>query len=231
MNAGTLDIGIAGIAGEVSESHLVVTAERPLRLVTTAPVGGELHSTRHFLSLPAPRDLDCDDPGVALQRRALELGIDVPFVGFLTAVKLTNAVVSRAALGDLRATVVATVGVANATRPGEYAAEAAPLPGTINLIVLVDGNLTAGALTEALATAAEAKALTVYEGGVRTPSGGAATGTSTDAYAVACTGRGPLLPYAGSVAPAGYVVGRAVREAVAAGLGPALARMPGEAST
>jgi adenosylcobinamide amidohydrolase len=46
----------------------------------------------------------------------------------------------------------------------------------------------------------------------------AATGTSTDAVVVACTGRGDILPYAGPVTPVGWLIGRGMRAALAAAL-------------
>jgi adenosylcobinamide amidohydrolase len=49
---------------------------------------------------------------------------------------------------------------------------------------------------------------------VRTPQGEPATGTSTDAVVVACTGRGEQLRYAGPATPAGWLAARAVRTAM-----------------
>jgi iron complex transport system ATP-binding protein len=149
--------------------------------------------------------------------------VDEPFIGFITAVKLTNAVVVEGFHAGVEALCVATVGVANATRPGETVA-GGYVPGTINLVVVIDAAVAANALNEALAIAVEAKALAVYEGGVRTRDGRPATGTSTDAIAVACTGKGPMHQYAGSVTAAGFAIANVVREAVASGLGPAMKR-------
>ncbi|MFN0145078.1 MAG: adenosylcobinamide amidohydrolase [Dehalococcoidia bacterium] len=216
-------IPIPGLTMEVTPGHLLVRSARPLRVVTTAPVGGDLRETPVFLSVPAPPGLSCFEPSGLLSAAAGRLGIVEPFVGFVTAVKLTNATVVSRTAESLTVTVVATVGVTNAARPGEQLA-ASFVPGTINLVVVVDGDLSPGALHEALTTAAEAKALAVLEGGVRTASGLPATGTSTDAYAIACTGEGRRERYAGTVSLAGYLVGQAVREAVGRGLPAAVER-------
>jgi len=45
-----------------------------------------------------------------------------------------------------------------------------------------------------------------------------ATGTTTDAIVIACTGRGRLLPYAGAATDLGFLVGRTVYRAVAQGI-------------
>ena len=70
---------------------------------------------------------------------------------------------------------------------------AAPGPGTINVVLLVDGALTPAAMVNAVITATEAKTMTLAEWDVKTPEGDAASGTSTDTVVVACTGRGEEL--------------------------------------
>ncbi|MGQ9557905.1 MAG: adenosylcobinamide amidohydrolase [Desulfurispora sp.] len=91
-------------------------------------------------------------------------------------------------------------------------------PGTINLIVLVDGNLSRPAMVNAVITATEAKVLALQQAGLRLPDGRPATGTTTDALVIACTGRGPLLPYAGAATTVGRMIGQAVHRAVEEGI-------------
>jgi len=55
--------------------------------------------------------------------------------------------------------------------------------------------------------------------GARTSEGCLATGMSTDAVVVACTGRGDSLPYAGPATPVGWLIGRSVRQALGEALG------------
>ena len=50
----------------------------------------------------------------------------------------------------------------------------------------------------------------------KTVDGEPATGTSTDAVALAATGRGPVLPYAGPATAAGYLAARLTRAALEA---------------
>jgi len=86
--------------------------------------------------------------------------------------------------------------------------------GTINLILLIDGCLTRAALVNAVITTTEAKTLALNEGGTRTREGSPATGTSTAAIVIACTGRGEPLCYAGTATEVGWLIGRAVRGVV-----------------
>ena len=49
---------------------------------------------------------------------------------------------------------------------------------------------------------------------IRTPDGDLATGTSTDTITIAATGKGKLQNYAGSVTVLGWLIARAVRQAL-----------------
>ena len=61
-------------------------------------------------------------------------------------------------------------------------------------------------MVHAVITATEVKTQVLMARGVRTPEGYAATGTSTDAIAVASTGRGIPLLYAGPVTLVGWLI-------------------------
>ena len=52
------------------------------------------------------------------------------------------------------------------------------------------------------------------EKNILTPEGEPATGTSTDTVTIACTGKGPLQSYAGSVTTLGWLIARAVRQSL-----------------
>jgi len=84
--------------------------------------------------------------------------------------------------------------------------------------ILLDGFIsTAAALVAAALTVTEAKARTLRELGIQVPEGGPATGTSTGALVVGCTGRGETLRYTGPVTEVGWLIGRSVRAALLEG--------------
>ncbi len=89
--------------------------------------------------------------------------------------------------------------------------------GTINIIVLVSAALTRPALVESVMLATEAKAAALQALGIKSPiSNDTATGTGTDAIAIA-SGHGPIeIPYCGKHVIFGEVLGRLVNEAVTA---------------
>jgi len=125
-------------------------------------------------------------------------------------------------LDEVTVAAVVSIGLSNTscagvTPPiaaGPAGGAAAPGPGTINVILLVDAALTSAAMVNAVITATEAKAMTLAEWDVRTPDGDPASGTSTDTVVVACTGRGEELRYAGPATPVGWLAARAVRAAM-----------------
>ena len=105
------------------------------------------------------------------------------------------------------------------TRPETKPKSSGPFrPGTINIILLVDGTLTPAAMVNAVLTATEAKTRALFELGVRCPDGGPATGTTSDAIVVAATGRGQPHQFAGTATVVGQMIGRAVYAAVYQGV-------------
>lgn len=191
---------------------------RPLRTVSTGPVGAGHSAVNALLNVAVTSDLDSARPELSTDRIADLAGIAKPYAGFITSVDLRNAITRFETDGTRSVLGVGTVGVLNAARPGESSYEDQQPAGTINLLIAVDADLAPGAHNEAIAIATEAKVLSLIEAGVKTPDGGVATGTSTDATGIACTGRGSREQYAGLVAPVGYLIGRVVREIVGEGL-------------
>ena len=200
-----------GVTLDVSAERIVLRSERPLRFIASTVTGGGIGPARTVLALRVARNFDCGNPPALLRREAAALGIRGRFVGFLTALDL-----DRAALLETEAPrllVLVTAGTSNAATPGRSPV-ARLQPGTINTLALLDGALTPAALVTAVKVVTEAKSLALLETGVRTPEGAIATGTSTDAVAIGCTGNGPRIEYAGAVTQVGHALGRLVTEAV-----------------
>jgi iron complex transport system ATP-binding protein len=192
---------------------LLVHSQQPLTVLSSAVVGGGLVRVRYLLNRHVRHDYNCLDPGADLVAFARSQGISEAFVGQMTAVSLQKARVVTLRAEFLTVAVVVTAGLSNATTPG-LSAPAAPGPGTINMILLIDACLTPAAMVNAVITATEVKTQVLMARGARTPEGYAATGTSTDAMAVASTGSGTPLAYAGPVTLAGWLIGRCVRAAL-----------------
>ena len=211
-----MKLAFPGIEVTRTREALIVRSERPLTAVSSAMVGGGMTQVRFIVNRHVRRDYACDEPEADLTAFARRLSIVEPFVGLMTAVTMDKAVSVSMALDELTVAVIATVGLSNPCAAG--CTRPLPVkPGTVNLIILVDADLTPAAMVNTVITATEAKTGLFWEQRVRTADGHAASGTSTDAVVAACTGTGPRCAYGGPATPLGWLVGRCVRAALEKG--------------
>jgi len=213
---------LPGITVTFGPRAVRVSSEAPLAVLSSAVVGGGLDELREILNVHVDDKYDGEQPEEDLAAVAAELGIRERFVGLMTAAYTEYARCAVESLDEVTVAAVVSIGLSNTscagvTPPiaaGPAGGAAAPGPGTINVILLVDAALTSAAMVNAVITATEAKAMTLAEWDVRTPDGDPASGTSTDTVVVACTGRGEELRYAGPATPVGWLAARAVRAAM-----------------
>ena len=213
---------LPGVTVTAGERAVRISSERPLRVLGSAVVGGGYGVAREILNVHVDDQYDGERPDEDLAAVAAELGVREPFVGLMTAAYTQFARCAVERLGDLAVAAVVSVGLSNTSSAGVTPpigagpadGAAAPGPGTINIVLLVDGALTPAAMVNAVITATEAKTMTLAAWDVKTPEGDAASGTSTDTVVVACTGRGEELGYAGPATPVGWLAARAVRAAM-----------------
>ena len=145
--------------------------------------------------------------------------LDIPFeqaVGMMTAVILEDAVFECGTSELYSIFVMATAGVSNAVDiTNTLKPEPVMAPGTINIMVFIDGHLTDGALVNAVISASEAKVKALHDRNVLDPESlTVATGTSTDSLLIAATQQGEPTPYAGSGTELGKLIGGTVYQAV-----------------
>ncbi|NPA90984.1 MAG: adenosylcobinamide amidohydrolase [Chloroflexi bacterium] len=194
-----------------TDRALVLESRTRLAILSSAVVGGGWTRARYIVNLHVSKDYANPRPEEDLRAFAREWGISEPFVGLMTAVYLHRSRVVSQQEGRLQVVAVGTVGVSNPAAAGKTPPFRAA-PGTINLILLVRGNLTPAAMVNSVITVTEAKTAVLWERGLTTPAGHQVTGTSTDAVVIAATGEGAPLPYAGPVTPVGWLMARAVRQ-------------------
>lgn len=211
---------IPGITVSIGRRLVRVSSERPLAVLSSAPVGGGYGTTREILNVHVDDQYD-GLPADDLAAVAGELGADGPVVGLLTAAYTEFARCAVETTGELTVAAVVSVGLSNTSSAGVTPPYTEPdgnalssSPGTINVLLLVDGALSPAAMVNAVITATEAKTMTLAEWDVKTPDGDDASGTSTDTVVVACTGRGEVMSYAGPATPVGWLAARAVRAAM-----------------
>jgi adenosylcobinamide hydrolase len=208
-----MNIPIPGISFSQTDQVVHVNSESPLVTLSSAIIGGGYYRTRHIINANVDKNFVCRNPKAWVRSLAKEMGIDEPFIGLLTAVKLSKVRFAFFESDGFGVGALVTAGVGNATSAG-ITLPFLHRPGTINTILLLDANLTRAAMLNAVITATEAKSAVLKERNVLTPDGDSATGTSTDTVTIACTGKGPLQSYAGAVTTIGWLIARAVRQSL-----------------
>jgi iron complex transport system ATP-binding protein len=212
-----INLDFPGVTTRASSEVIVLESERLLRTLASTVVGGGFTETRFILNHHVDKTYDHPDPVAELQALARAKNINQPFVGLLTAAHLDGVQTATVRAEGLTVAAIVTAGLSNPTSAG-LSKPVMLRAGTINTILLVDASLSAAAMVNAIITATEAKTDLLRQLGVMTPEGEPATGTSTDAVVVACTGRGTRLPYAGPATPVGWLIGQSVRRTLTAAL-------------
>ncbi len=207
---------LPGVTVIRSRRAVRVSSARPLHVLSSAVVGGGWVTAHEILNLHVDDRYDGKRPEEDLAAAALECGVTAPFVGMMTAACTEHARHDVQSLDDLAVAAVVSIGLSNTSSAGltPPIAAAPPAPGTINVVLVVDGALTPAAMVNAVITVTEAKTTTLAEWDVRTATGEPASGTSTDSVVIACTDRGPRAAYAGPATPVGWLAARTVRAAM-----------------
>ncbi|MDQ2588291.1 adenosylcobinamide amidohydrolase [Saccharothrix yanglingensis] len=189
-------------------SVLVWRTGRPWLAISSAVHGGGIGEREWVLNATVPHDYDRDDPAADVVDLAAACGLVGTGTGVLTAVDVRQEVTTT----DRGVTVTATTGIGAHPTWAAGGEALAWRPGTINVVGWFPVRLTPAALVNAVATAAEAKAQALVEGGVP------GTGTPTDATVLLCPATGPAAEYGGPRSVQGSRLARAVHAAVRAGL-------------
>ncbi|MFB6303784.1 MAG: adenosylcobinamide amidohydrolase [Haloferacaceae archaeon] len=180
--------------------------------------GGGVRDADAAYNVTVPGDWTPTDLDAYARERRERAGFDADGPALFTAVDQADA--RRARLDGVEAVV--TAGLTNPTvlpvgGDGRHAArretpdDRSIGPGTVNVVVGTNRALGAGALTDLVAAAAEAKAATL------TARAGVA-GTTTDAVVAACDPGGDPADFAGAATPVGRAARVCVRDALTASL-------------
>lgn len=198
--------------------QLLVRFGEPHRVVSWAIVGGGLRRAGGVAWLQVS-DAELRPPVDAREHaraRLAEAELS-DAVALLTSRDVRTYEDVHATYQDVTCRCVATVGLGNALRAGDPPGSTGHI-GTINVLCQLSVALTDEALLEALALAAEARALAIREAEIASiVSGLPASGTGTDCTVIAAPDTSPRHCYAGKHTAIGYLVGHTVHAAVHAG--------------
>jgi adenosylcobinamide amidohydrolase len=204
-----------GLSFHEESPILYITSEQPLRTLNSSIWGGGFGYNRNLINRQVHKSYTCENPPAEMRDfldRAQFASDDS--VGMLTAAWVDHAGHCEMSLGELHVCSWVTVGLGNPARAGVSLDVDQLYPGTINCIVLIDGQLSDSAMVNAVITVTEAKTAVLQELNVTVGTGGPiATGTSTDAVLIAATDRGRSYSYAGTATRVGYLIGKTVYEA------------------
>ena len=208
---------IDGVEIVVGAETVWVTADRELVVLSSAFAGGGLARARTIVNLHVPKNFPCADADVTVGAFVRRQGLPPPWVGLLTSAWTQKAQTAEETADGIRALVVATVGLSNASAAG-LTGRAGAIAGTINIVVVVDADPEPAAMVNLVMTVTEVKTAVLLDAGLKTIDGHPATGTCTDAVVIAATGRGARCRFGGPISEVGWVVARAARRALGAGV-------------
>ncbi|WP_019912887.1 adenosylcobinamide amidohydrolase [Paenibacillus sp. HW567] len=213
-----------GLVLEWKKDHLLLEFPAEADGLSSAVYGGGMVRLKRAVNQFVSRDYECSNPVRDMENKLQEWGYPLEgCAGLMTAVPLTHAAVAEEDTGSAGIFCCVTAASGNAARAGvERSVLAAYRPGTINIMLGIDGRLTPSAMVNAVMTAAEAKAAALADLGVTDPENGLiATGTTTDALVLAVSGSRRYRAehvYAGTATDLGGAIGRLVYAAVTASL-------------
>ena len=208
----------------LKDNVLAVLSDIDLTTVSSAIYNGGFKKVKAILNVQAPEEYSDRqlhaDPQKFILDSAKKLGLSENFVGMVTAAAVEKFALASKKDGDLAVSVIATAvdpegnTCSHAESAGEII-EVQEMEGTINIMVVIDGNPIESCLVSTVITATEAKTAALKELDIRSRySGDVATGTITDAIIVAKTNRGAPIVYGGPASKLGQLVGYCTRKAV-----------------
>lgn len=209
-----------GLTLEWREDHLLLEFPAEADSISSAVYGGGAGRLKRAVNQYVSRDYECSNPVQDLENKLQEWGYPLEgCAGLMTAVPLEHAAVAEEDTGSAGIFCCVTAAAGNAARAGsQRSVLAAYRPGTINIMLGIDGWLSQSAMVNAVMTATEAKAAALTDLGiVDSENGLGATGTTTDAIVIAVSGSRRYAAehvYAGTATDLGGAIGRLVYSAV-----------------
>lgn len=204
----------------LEDDFLALVSNREVTTVSSAVYNGGFRKAKAIINAHAPEDYDQkllhEHPEHLILKVLRKLNLNPDYsIGMITAADINKFSIVTAEEGDLSVSAVVTAGCSLAETSGEEIETASFTPGTINTIIVINGNPTESCLLETFITATEAKTAGLRDLDVRSSySGDPATGTITDSLAVLSTNNGLKIRHGGPASKLGRLVGYCARKAV-----------------
>ena len=183
----------------VKDNVLAVICDSALKTVSSAIFNGGTKQVKAVLNVGVPEGYSDHslhlDPLELITSSAAKVGLTKDYLAMVTAAKVKNY-----SLVTKKSDAFSVQRCRNGRMPhGESSGEemdVQEIAGTINIIVLIDGNPSESCMVAALITATEAKSAALRDFDVRSRyTGDSATGSITDSVTVASTSRGKIVSF------------------------------------
>jgi adenosylcobinamide amidohydrolase len=202
----------------LKDNVLAVISDKSLTTVSSAIFNGGFKQVKAILNVGVPegyndRSLHLD-PLALITSSAAKIGLTENYLAMVTAANIKNCSLVTKKADDFSVSVIATAGCSHGESSGEET-DVQEAAGTINIIVLIDGNPTESCMVATLITATEAKSAALRDLDVRSRyTGDSATGSITDSLTIASTSQGKTIGYGGPASKLGNLVAYCTRNAV-----------------
>jgi iron complex transport system ATP-binding protein len=202
----------------IKDNVLAVICDNALMTISSAIYNGGAKQVKAVLNVGVPEGYNDHslhlNPLELITSSAAKLGLTKDYLAMITAAKIKNYSLISKKAADFSVSVAATAGCSHGESSGEEM-NVQEIVGTINIIVLIDGNPSESCMIAALITATEAKSAVLRDFDVRSRyTGDSATGSITDSVTVASTRSGKALSLGGPASKLGKLVGYCARRAV-----------------
>ena len=205
--------------------HIHVQFDTPYQVLSSAVLSGGLVEASHILNFKVEKGISAfssvfKSPDAELAGYCKAQGWKGETVGMMTAASMDSFRMFKVTQQGVDLIVLATVGLSNVRRAGDPAEHREIIAGfadvgTINLIGLTSAGMTPAAMTEAVMTVTEAKTAALQNLGIQSMvSEAPATGTGTDAIAIAADPQADRIQYCGKHVLFGELLANLVIETV-----------------
>ena len=201
----------------LTKDDIIIISKDELECLSNAAIKGERLKSLSIVNHHVPLDFGHIDLLEVFNPIKRKFKLHKSMIGLLTAVEMEDAVMVNEKVNDVDYTIILTAGILNTSAPNivnspdineNIKSESSFYnPGTINIVLLINGLLTEHAIVNLFIIITEAKTLLFNKLNIRMKNGRLATGTSTDTIVVGFTNNGQLIEWSGYATEFGQSVG------------------------
>ena len=217
LNGKSFNSNIPNLKIFIDEKDIVIISKDSLECLSNAVINGGRVTSNAIINHHVSLDFEYTNLKEVLEPIKNKFKLSDSTIGLFTAVEMKEAVLINEKVDDVDYTIILTAGLTNVISP---IIEGSDLiipnenftnkPGTINIILLINGRLTEHAAVNLFITITEAKTLLLNLLEIRTNDDKLVTGTSTDTIVICFTCKGQLIEWSGYATKFGQSIGRTI---------------------